>query len=421
MSTNLSYKDYFRKIVNDINQDIQDLISTQSLPLWINPVNSKFYTAVGYKVGDIVIAINDKSRVVDLLNPYIQQIADFINLDISELKEKNNWEIDDDFYDIILYGGHILPQLKIQPLTVMSSSTAGFDVYISTKGDIKSGLNYDMPGMSDAWLNLRSFQTTDSVNLALDDIIEKIEESTLLTQYYNAALSEHLKQQHFGITDINTIPTKEIELHKYINQLEEKFAARVNSANDTIRFPFVHPKAGIIGQTVLIKSTTAEYIVAASINIEKLDKTEPITMSFIPDSELNIVIPTVLEINGEYITGVNDLNNIDIDDDRLNVFTIESLYKIKSDSLIYKTRGSSSSYIPLSLSTTFNGFKNKDFIVLYTPVGTAARVDKVDIQCMPVEELNRTSTSITFKINQKYVWQTTALNIYVTGLKSDAS
>jgi len=112
MSTLLSYKDYLRKVIVDINQQIQKLMSTQSLPLWVNPVNSKFYKVNGYKVGDIVIAINDKQTVIEYLRPYINQIAEYVNMDISTLKERNNWEIDDDFYDIILYRGYILPQLK---------------------------------------------------------------------------------------------------------------------------------------------------------------------------------------------------------------------------------------------------------------------------------------------------------------------
>ena len=174
MSTLLSYKDYLRQVIVDINQQIQKLMSTQSLPLWVNPVNSKFYKANGYKVGDIVIAINDKQTVIEYLRPYINQIAEYVNMDISALKERNNWEIDDDFYDIILYGGYILPQLKLQPLTVMSTNIRGFDIWMSTKGSIETDWNFDMPGMSSAWINLRT-QSSDVVELSLDTIIEKVE------------------------------------------------------------------------------------------------------------------------------------------------------------------------------------------------------------------------------------------------------
>lgn len=413
MSTLLSYKDYLRQVIVDINQQIQKLMSTQSLPLWVNPVNSKFYKVNGYKVGDIVIAINDKQTVIEYLRPYINQIAEYVNMDISTLKERNNWEIDDDFYDIILYGGYILPQLKLQPLTVMSTNIRGFDIWMSTKGSIETDWNFDMPGMSSAWLNLRT-QSSDVVELSLDTIIEKVEASNLMTEIYNRYLNNHLRDCHFGAN--NDWSAIEIDLNKYLDELELKHSSRINSTNDTLRMPVVQAGVGTIGQTLLIKSTTNDYIVASIIKVDQLSIDQPITLSFVPNENLDIVIPTLLEIDGEYIE--TNTNSIALPND-IHAYAINSKCTINNESLIYRSIGST--YERLSLSTTFGGFRDTNFNVVYTPIGKMERVDKTDIQCMPVEELHRSQNSITFKINPKYVWQTTALNICAVGIKSDAS
>lgn len=411
MSTSLSYKDYFRRTVADINAQIQTLMSTQALPLWINPVNTKFYTANGYKVGDIVIAINNKQTVIEYLEPYITEIAEYVGMDITQLKERNNWEIPDDFYDVIIYGGFILPHLKLQPLTIMSTDVHGFDIYISTKGDTIGGWNYDMPGMSSAWLNLRT-QTSDAVNLTVDSIIEKIEESPLLAELYTSALKTHLAKYHFD-ADVIDPSTTEIELNSYLDKLEALYSSRTSATNDLIRMPLTQG-GRLIGQILLISSTTNDYIASGIINIADVDVDELITMPLTAPEELTVVVPTVFEIDGEYIETTTDSIAITPD---VNAYTVNSLYTITPSNILYRRVGAISS--PLTLSTTFTGFKNEYYTTAYTPIGMSARVDKSEIQCMPVEEISRTTKSITFRLNPKYVWKTTALNVSATGHHSD--
>lgn len=415
MSTILSYKDYFRKTVVDINEQIQALMTTQALPLWINPINTKFYTVNGYKVGDIVIAISDEQLVIEYLEPYIKKIAEYVGMDSAILLERNNWQIDDQFYNTIIYGGNILPHLKLQPLTVMSTNVHGFDIYISTKGDQTNGYNYDMPGMSDAWLNLRT-QSNDAINLMIDSIVEKIEESTVLPDIFDDFLQQHLTDYHFGANVDDPGPT-EIELTNYLNKLELLHSTRRNSTNDTIRMPFIQDGVGTIGQTLLINSSSNDYIASSIINIDKVNIDEPITMSFIPNDNLKIVLPTILEFDDDYIE--TDTNSISMQNG-ISAVAINALYNMNNvTSVIYRSLGDQT--VPLTLMTMFMGFNSVDqYTVNYTPIGKTTRVDRTEIQCMPVEELKRTTTSITFKINPKYVWKTNALNICVSGIKAGA-
>lgn len=419
-ATTKTYSNYFRYIVTLLNANIADLVSTQSLPLWINPLNSKFYQtdngANGYKVGQIVIAISDRQLILEYLEPYIRQIARHLDIDITSFKERNNWEIDDDFYDVILYGGYILPQLKIQPLTAVSTHPSGFDIYISTKGGgDKNNIddwNTDMPGMSDAWLNLRSV-SSDALDLTLDNIIEKLEESDYLKNIFDEHLQDHLTEHHFN-ANLNDIDATETALHKYLDKLEQIYSARINATTNILRMPFLQ-NGNNIGQITLTASSTNEYVASAIINVDKVDATADIVMPFIPNDSLQIVLPTILSINGDYIMTSDSYIALPNGD---NAYAVDSLYTMHDKSLIY--REAANGHIPLTLSTLFGGFNTQAYTVVYTPIGSLKRVNKTEIQCMPVEEISRTTTSITFRLNPRYVWKTTALNICATGVSFNA-
>ena len=411
MSSSLTYTDYFRKTTNDINALIHELMSITPLPLWINPINTKFYNSPKYTVGSIVIAINDKNKIIEYLEPYIRKINSYLNLDVEFFKEKNNWQIDQDYFDTILYGGYLIPNLKIQPLTVVSNSNFGFDIYISTRGGHGEEYNNDMPGLSDSWLNLRT-ASKEAVNLMLDSIIEKLENSPLLEKLFNNRLQAHLNNFHFNAV-IGSEHVTETDLNNYLDVLEETYSRRTNTTNDVLRMPVIQNNT-IIGQSTIINSTTKEYIVNAIINLKHVDKNSEIRLPFIPNEKLDIVLPTILEFGSKSLLVDPTLNNTVEQTNERHSLTIDSFKTIDANTIIYKHTNIGE---PLSLVSAFNGFLSTNYIVNYTAIGKPNRVDNTEIQCIPVDEISRTETELVFKINPYYVWKTNALNITVSGIK----
>ena len=416
-SSVLPYTDFLRRMVSKTNDSINSLMSVKPLPLWINPLNMKFYQSPAYSVGDIVLAITDKNLVLEYLEPYIREIADYIDLPPTFFKERNNWEVEYDFYNTILYVGEIIPALKLQPLTIMSTSVYGFDLYISMTGGVGGGFNYDMPGMSDSWLNLRT-ASDETLTILLDEIIEKVEDSDILPELSNEALNLHLKTQHMNAgldysDPDNPIPdfTQELALHKYLDSIEDIYASRANATNDILRMPVVQDDV-VIGQTTLINASTTEYSVSSIINYADLDMSKPITLSFIPNESLNIIISTVLDFGGEYLTVDQDVNSTVEVAPGEHALAVDSLYELTDDRLIYRHGNIGT---PLLIASSFAGFEDKKFVVTTTPIGKIKRTDKSEIQCVPFEEIEREPRFITFKINPKYVWESTALNINISG------
>ena len=157
-SLNTSLNANLDRHVSETNLGIQQLLSSRTIPLWINPNNGNFYMANPYKAGDIVILLSNEDEIYFMLRHYLENIAVSIGVDKNFFFERNNPEHDDSMLRKLLYGGYLSDDRYINPMTLVSTSEKGYGLYVSLKNQ-----NYDIPGSSDSWFNLDMSESLDSM------------------------------------------------------------------------------------------------------------------------------------------------------------------------------------------------------------------------------------------------------------------
>ena len=167
MASDDSLKVSLLKHIRQTSENLQKLVSSKSIPIWVNPNNSRYYEANPYQAGDVVILLSNIDDIYYLLREYYEKIAENLGLDISIFKERNNPELNnDELINTVIYGGFLTKDKYINPLAIVSTSKKGYGIYVSLKDQ-----NYDIPGISDSWFNLDMSESLNTMQLQLARII----------------------------------------------------------------------------------------------------------------------------------------------------------------------------------------------------------------------------------------------------------
>lgn len=435
-SSNTSLKAKLKSHVSKANISIQKLLSSRSIPIWINPNNSNYYLSNPYMAGDIVIILSDVNDIYYLLRNYYENIAENIGIDSSYFKEKNNPEMTNEVLNTLIYGGYLKEDQYMNPMTMVSKSDKGYGLYVSLKD-----YNYDIPGASDSWFNLDMSESLDSLQLQIsriisiltsEDYIKKIsggpiDESTgnehIVIKdgglnYLENRLDYHKIKYHFGDESYDTNKAGNIEeIYEKLNKLQTEIEANTNTTTSIMRNPFIL-NGEIVGYMYTITQTTGQMFFYCILNTIPLKKDTNITIQFTPNNISDILVPIVLQTNNGVIT----VDNPKYDDYVLTsdgdcAWYANSYVKISNDAnasnnIIIQT---SYGFDDANFNNNFNGFMDESYIATYTPIGSEIRTDNIAIHGSPVKEISRTKKSLTFQLNSEYVWKYSGLAIALSG------
>lgn len=433
MASDDSLKVSLHKHIQETNEKLQKLISSKSIPIWVNPNNSRYYEANPYQAGDVVILLSNIDDIYFLLREYYEKIAEKIGLDISIFKERNNPELNnEELIKLVIYGGFLTSDKYINPLTIVSTSKNGYGIYVSLKDN-----NYDIPGVSDSWFNLDMSESLNTMQLQLARIISILTSKSYITEisgtaqnygnsndtYLNNRIDLHNDKYHFG-------EGARYRSGEYVSQddiidklakIEAEIKSNTNTTTSVLKNPFIFNDR-IVGESTTILQTTGQMNFYCILNIEDLPRDTNLTISFVPSKTSNIICPIVLRTNNGIIT-VDDPSKdeyIEIDtrnDSERYAWHVDSFVKISNEdgvdnNIVINTNVG---YTGVDFKNYFTGFKDKTYIVSFTPIGTDTRTDNIAIYGSPIREISRSKTDLVFQIRSDYIWNITGLAIAITG------
>lgn len=433
MASDDSLKVSLHKHIQETNEKLQKLVSSKSIPIWVNPNNSRYYEANPYQAGDVVILLSNIDDIYFLLREYYEKIAEKIGLDISIFKERNNPELNnEELIKLVIYGGFLTSDKYINPLTIISTSKNGYGIYVSLKDN-----NYDIPGVSDSWFNLDMSESLNTMQLQLARIISILTSKSYITEisgtaqnhgnpndtYLNNRIDLHNDKYHFG-------EGARYRSGEYVSQddiidklakIESEIKSNTNTTTSVLKNPFIFNDR-IVGESTTILQTTGQMNFYCILNIEDLPRDTNLTISFVPSKTSNIICPIVLRTNKGIIT-VDDPSKdeyIEIDtrnDSERYAWHVDSFVKISNEdgvdnNIVINTNVG---YTGIDFKNYFTGFKDKTYIVSFTPIGTDTRTDNIAIYGSPIREISRSKTDLVFQIRSDYIWNITGLAIAITG------
>lgn len=433
MASDDSLKVSLHKHIQETNEKLQKLVSSKSIPIWVNPNNSRYYEANPYQAGDVVILLSNIDNIYFLLREYYEKIAEKIGLDISIFKERNNPELNnEELIKLVIYGGFLTSDKYINPLTIVSTSKNGYGIYVSLKDN-----NYDIPGVSDSWFNLDMSESLNTMQLQLARIISILTSKSYITEisgtaqnygnsndtYLNNRIDLHNDKYHFG-------EGARYRSGEYVSQddiidklakIEAEIKSNTNTTTSVLKNPFIFNDR-IVGESTTILQTTGQMNFYCILNIEDLPRDTNLTISFVPSKTSNIICPIVLRTNNGIIT-VDDPSKdeyIEIDtrnDSERYAWHVDSFVKISNEdgvdnNIVINTNVG---YTGVDFKNYFTGFKDKTYIVSFTPIGTDTRTDNIAIYGSPIREISRSKTDLVFQIRSDYIWNITGLAIAITG------
>lgn len=416
--------------VNEANQGIQKLMSSRSIPIWINPNNTNFYISNPYKAGDIVVLLSNENDIYYLLRNYYEAIAENLGVDASYFKEKNNPELSDKVLSILIHGGYLTEDRYINPMTIVSNSEKGYGLYVSLKNQ-----NYDIPGASDSWFNLDMSETIESLQLQISRIISiltssgyinKIKGGPLIngseyitkpdTTYLENRMDLHKLKYHFGENSFNGTNYAE-EAYEKLNEIQKEIESNENTTSSIMRNPFIL-NGEIIGRMLTITQTTGQMFFYCVLDTTKLETGKDITIQFTPNNISDIIVPIVLDTS----KGIIEVENPKTDE---YVFTSDHKYAWFANSYVRISNDTNMSndiiietntgFEEANFNNNFSGFIDSTYIATYTPIGVELRSDNVAIHCSPVKEISRTNKSITIQLSPDYVWKYNGIAIALSG------
>ena len=429
-SSNTSLNAVLKDHVNNTNQGIQKLLSSKSIPIWINPNNTNFYIPNPYRAGDIVILLSDENEIYYLLRNYYATIAENLGLDVSYFEEKNNPELSDEVLNTIIHGGYLTEDKYMNPMTIVSNSEKGYGLYVSLKNQ-----NYDMPGVSDSWFNLDMSETNESLQLQIsriisiltsDDYINKMKGGPLINgneystkpdaTYLENRLDLHKLKYHFGENSFNGTDQVE-DAYEKLNEIQAEIESHFNTTSSIMRNPFIL-NGEIVGRMLTITQTTGQMFFYCVLDTTKLETEKNITIQFTPNNISDIIVPIVLDTS----QGIIEVDNPKKDN---YVFTSEYIYAWYADSYVRISNDTNMSndimietnegFEEANFNNNFSGFVDDAYIATYTPIGSELRSDNVAIHCNPVKEISRTNKSITIQLSSDYVWKYNGIAIALSG------
>lgn len=423
---NTTLKDH----VSKTNMGIQKLLSSKSIPIWINPNNTNYYISNPYKAGDIVILLSDENEIYYLLRHYYEAIAQNLGIDASYFEEKNNPELTDEVLNAIIHGGYIKEDRYMNPMTVVSNSEKGYGLYVSLKDQ-----NYDIPGVSDAWFNLDMSETIEGLQLQISriisiltstDYIDKLKGGPIVNdeEYITKANSTYLENRmdlhkmkyHFGENSFSGTNYVE-EAYEKLNEIQKEIESHENTTSSIMRNPFIL-NGEIIGRMLTITQTTGQMFFYCVLDANKIEQGKNIEIQFTPNNISEIIVPIVLDTKD----GIIEVDNPKTDDyvytdDYKYAWYANSFIKISNDTnmsndiMIETNEG----FEEANFNNNFKGFIDDAYIATYTPIGTELRSDNVAIHCSPVKEISRTNKSITIQLSKDYVWKYNGIAISLSG------
>lgn len=439
MASDDSLKVSLFKHIRQTSENLQKLVSSKSIPIWVNPNNSRYYEANPYQAGDVVILLSDINDIYFLLREYYEKIAENIGIDISIFKERNNPELKNDtLTNTIVYGGFLTNDKYINPLTIVSTSKNGFGIYVSLKNQ-----NYDIPGISDSWFNLDMSESLTTMQLQLARIISILTSKTYINDikglvprndseqpygnsndtYLNNRIDLHNAQYHFkegALYSTNEYNGQDDIITK-LAQIEAEIKSNVNTTTSVLKNPFIFNDK-IVGESIAIFQTTGQMNFYCILNVEELPRDTNLTINFTPNATSNILCPIVLRTNDGIIT-VDDQNKdkyIEIDTRNSSeqyAWYVDSFVKISNadgidNNIVINTNNG---YTGVDFKNYFTGFKDKSYIATFTPIGNATRTENIAIYGSPIREISRSETDLVFQIRSDYIWNITGLAIVLTG------
>jgi hypothetical protein len=406
---------YLVSIVDEINQKLGALKSVADAPVWINPNNS-VYIQTGYSVGDIVVLYTNELDALVSIKDYIKVVCDSYNLDYTALfLEKANPNIDHRLIRTFLYGGVLDEQtgLRINPITILSPTNKR-SVYISLIDE-----NFDTPGTTQSWFNL------DDVDRKELGIFQKKKIARLLTQtdvfrdILGALLEDHIRDYHFNAND-QSGNSRVNEAAVILSELAETLVNRNNLSTSTLRIP-VFVNGELVGKTTVIKRSSGNTEVFSTIDTTNLTAGNYIKIDFCPNEESPFVVPTCINTNRGII---NCSDGIDIANSKsawaVDNYILAGRFLDGSNNLF---SNSTYEYEKIALLNIFSGFSSTRYSVECTGIGSSQIRPSVEMDNSPLVECIdqdhvRTPTSITFKLNEKYPWKITGVNVRLFGLSN---
>lgn len=417
----------FKKHVSTTTNGIQKLLSSKTIPLWVNPNNVNFYHANPYNAGDIVVLLSDINEIFYWFRHYFESIATNIGVKTDFFFEKNNPEFDDELINTLIYGGYIGDQY-LNPMTMVSKSEKGFGLYVSMKDQ-----NYDIPGSSDSWFNLDMSESLDGVQLQISRIISILTSNGYIDKltgsctnpingdsygdetrrYLDNRMEMHKQFYHFG-GDFGGDVEKAMEK---MDEIQAEIESQVNTTTSVMRNPFLL-NGEIAGNMMTIIQTTGQMFYYCILDATKLERDKNITINFTPSLNSNILVPLVLNTSGGLITVDNpDTDPNVLTSDGKRAWYAESFVQISNEagSTNNITIETNEGFDEANFNNNFNGFLDNAYVATYTPIGIETRTEKVAIHCSPVREISRTNKSLTLQLSSDYVWQYSALAISLSG------
>ena len=436
MASDDSLKVSLYKHIRETSTNLQKLVSSKSIPIWVNPNNSRYYEANPYQAGDVVILLSNVDDIYYLLREYYEKIAENIGMDVSIFKERNNPELNsDDLINSVIYGGFLTKDKYINPLTIVSTSKKGYGIYVSLKDS-----NFDIPGISDSWFNLDMSESLNSMQLQLARIISILTSRSYINDikgrvpydggmygradntYLNNRIDLHNHQYHFDEGALfSTARNSKDDIVSKLAQIEAEIKSNTNTTTSVLKNPFIFNNK-IVGETTTILQTTGLMNFYCILNVQDLPRDTNLTISFVPSKTSNIICPIVLRTNSGIIT-VDDPNKdkyVEIDtrnDSERYAWYTNSFVKITNDegidnNIIINTN---TGYTGIDFKNYFSGFKDKSYIATFTPIGNSTRTENIAIYGSPIREISRSKTNLVFQIRSDYVWEITGLAIALTG------
>lgn len=438
MASDDSLKVSLLKHIRQTSENLQKLVSSKSIPIWINPNNSRYYEANPYQAGDVVILLSSIDDIYYLLREYYEKIAENIGLDISIFKERNNPELNnDDLINTVIYGGFITKDKYINPLTIVSTSKNGYGLYVSLKNQ-----NYDIPGISDSWFNLDMSESLTTMQLQLARIMSILTSKSYINDikgqvpndydiihgnsgdtYLNNRIDLHNAQYHFGENAQHKTDdwSSQDDIIDKLAQIEAEIKSNTNTTTSVLKNPFIFD-GKIVGESTTILQTTGLMNFYCILNVQDLPRDENLTINFTPNKTSNIMCPIVLRTNDGILTvddpSKDDYVEIDtrIDSERY-AWYVESFVKITNEDGIDNNIviNTNLGYTGVDFKNYFTGFKDNTYIATFTPIGSETRTENIAIYGSPIREISRSKTNLVFQIRSDYVWNMTGLAIAMTG------
>ena len=436
MASDDSLKVSLLKHIRQTSENLQKLVSSKSIPIWINPNNSRYYEANPYQAGDVVILLSNIDDIYYLLREYYEKIAENIGLDISIFKERNNPELNnDDLINTVIYGGFITKDKYINPLTIVSTSKNGYGLYVSLKNQ-----NYDIPGISDSWFNLDMSESLTTMQLQLARIMSILTSRSYINDikgqvpydggmygradntYLNNRIDLHNHQYHFDEGALfSTARNSKDDIVSKLAQIEAEIKSNTNTTTSVLKNPFIFD-GKIVGESTTILQTTGLMNFYCILNVQDLPRDENLTINFTPNKTSNIMCPIVLRTNSGILTvddpSKDDYVEIDtrVDSERY-AWYVESFVKITNEDGIDNNIviNTNLGYTGVDFKNYFTGFKDNIYIATFTPIGSETRTENIAIYGSPIREISRSKTNLVFQIRSDYVWNMTGLAIAMTG------